>query len=159
MPCTASRTAIRPSRSRALPLLAAALAFAACSRPGGASSTPGASTPPAVKAGASAAASGADVVAEVNGAPILASELEQKAARRLARLRQEEYELRRQALDELIAERLVAAEAGRRGYLAGIQELAGNATALFYATDEAQEGRDAFLERRHPDFGKFPRRP
>jgi naphthoate synthase len=43
--------------------------------------------------------------------------------------------------------------------LAGIQELAGNATALFYTTDEAQEGRDAFLERRPPDFGKFPRRP
>jgi naphthoate synthase len=43
--------------------------------------------------------------------------------------------------------------------LAGIQELAGNATALFYATDEAQEGRNAFLERRQPDFGKFPRRP
>ena len=43
--------------------------------------------------------------------------------------------------------------------LAGIQELAGNATALFYTTDEAQEGRDAFLERRAPDFGKFPRRP
>jgi len=43
--------------------------------------------------------------------------------------------------------------------LAGIQELAGNATALFYTTAEAQEGRDAFLERRLPDFGKFPRRP
>ena len=43
--------------------------------------------------------------------------------------------------------------------LAGIQELAGNATALFYTTDEAQEGRDAFLERRPPDFGRFPRRP
>jgi naphthoate synthase len=43
--------------------------------------------------------------------------------------------------------------------LAGIQELAGNATALFYMTAEAQEGRDAFLERRSPDFGKFPRRP
>jgi naphthoate synthase len=43
--------------------------------------------------------------------------------------------------------------------LAGIQELAGNATALFYTTDEAQEGRDAFLERRPPDFSKFPRRP
>lgn len=43
--------------------------------------------------------------------------------------------------------------------LAGIQELAGNATALFYTTAEAQEGRDAFLERRPPDFGKFPRRP
>jgi naphthoate synthase len=43
--------------------------------------------------------------------------------------------------------------------LAGIQELAGNATALFYTTAEAQEGRDAFLERRPPDFAKFPRRP
>ena len=43
--------------------------------------------------------------------------------------------------------------------LAGIQELAGNATALFYTTDEAQEGRDAFLERSPPDFGRFPRRP
>jgi naphthoate synthase len=43
--------------------------------------------------------------------------------------------------------------------LAGVQELAGNATALFYTTAEAQEGRNAFLERRPPDFGKFPRRP
>ncbi len=43
--------------------------------------------------------------------------------------------------------------------LAGIQELAGNATALFYTTDEAQEGRDAFLEGRPPDFDRFPRRP
>lgn len=43
--------------------------------------------------------------------------------------------------------------------LAGIQELAGNATALFYMTDEAQEGRDAFLEKRPTDFNKFPRRP
>jgi protein-disulfide isomerase len=51
----------------------------------------------------------------VNGAPILASELEHKAAGRLARVRQEEHDLRRQVLDELIAERLVAAEAARRG--------------------------------------------
>ncbi len=43
--------------------------------------------------------------------------------------------------------------------LAGIQELAGNATALFYTTAEAQEGRDAFLEKRPPDFNRFPRRP
>jgi naphthoate synthase len=43
--------------------------------------------------------------------------------------------------------------------LAGIQELAGNATALFYMSEEAQEGRDAFLEKRDPDFSKFPRRP
>ena len=43
--------------------------------------------------------------------------------------------------------------------LAGIQELAGNATGLFYQTQEAQEGRDAFLEKRVPDFGPFRRRP
>jgi naphthoate synthase len=43
--------------------------------------------------------------------------------------------------------------------LAGIQELAGNATGLFYMTDEGREGRDAFLEKRKPDFGRFPRRP
>lgn len=43
--------------------------------------------------------------------------------------------------------------------LAGIQELAGNATALFYTTEEGQEGRNAFLEKRAPDFGQFKRRP
>jgi len=42
---------------------------------------------------------------------------------------------------------------------AGLQELAGNATMLFYMTEEAQEGRNAFNEKRVPDFGKFPRRP
>lgn len=43
--------------------------------------------------------------------------------------------------------------------LAGLQEFAGNATALFYMTEEALEGRNAFLEKRAPDFSKFPRRP
>ena len=43
--------------------------------------------------------------------------------------------------------------------LAGIQELAGNATALFYMSEEAQEGRNAFLEKRPPDFDKYRRRP
>ncbi len=42
---------------------------------------------------------------------------------------------------------------------AGLQELAGNATMLYYMTEEAQEGRNAFLEKRKPDFSKFPRRP
>lgn len=43
--------------------------------------------------------------------------------------------------------------------LAGIQQLAGDATMLFYMTEESQEGRDAFKEHRSPDFGRFPRRP
>ncbi|MDA0712403.1 MAG: 1,4-dihydroxy-2-naphthoyl-CoA synthase [bacterium] len=42
---------------------------------------------------------------------------------------------------------------------AGLQEMAGNATMLFYMTEEGQEGRNAYLERRKPDFAQFPRRP
>ncbi|MBT5077454.1 MAG: 1,4-dihydroxy-2-naphthoyl-CoA synthase [Candidatus Marinimicrobia bacterium] len=42
---------------------------------------------------------------------------------------------------------------------AGLQQLAGDATLLFYMTEEAQEGRDAFKEKREPDFDKFPRLP
>lgn len=43
--------------------------------------------------------------------------------------------------------------------LAGLQQLAGDATLLFYLTEEAKEGKNAFLENRPPDFGKFPRFP
>ena len=43
--------------------------------------------------------------------------------------------------------------------LAGLQEFAGNATGLYYTTDEAHEGSRAFLEKRSPDYGKYPRRP
>jgi naphthoate synthase len=43
--------------------------------------------------------------------------------------------------------------------LAGVQQLAGDATLLFYLSEEGQEGRDAYKEKRAPDFGKFPKRP
>ncbi len=43
--------------------------------------------------------------------------------------------------------------------LAGIQQLAHDANLLFYMSEEAQEGRDAYLEKRPVDFSKFPRRP
>ncbi len=43
--------------------------------------------------------------------------------------------------------------------LSGIQQLAHDANLLFYMSDEAQEGRAAYVEKRRPDFSKFPRRP
>jgi len=43
--------------------------------------------------------------------------------------------------------------------LAGVQQLAGDATMLFYMSEEGQEGRNAYVEKRPPDFSRFPRRP
>lgn len=137
-----SETQLRMARRALALLLAAPLALAACTRPGGGSSSPGTlAAPPQV--------SGVGVVAEVNGAPILASELEPKLAGRLARLRQEEYEIRRQALEELIAERLVAAEAAKRKITPEEllrQEVDAKAAALPAAQVEAiyEQNKDRF---------------
>jgi naphthoate synthase len=43
--------------------------------------------------------------------------------------------------------------------LAGIQQLAGDATLLYYMSEEAQEGKQAYLEKRRPEFDRFPKRP
>ena len=43
--------------------------------------------------------------------------------------------------------------------LAGIQQLAGDATLLYYMSEEAQEGKQAYLDRRRPEFERFPKRP
>jgi naphthoate synthase len=42
---------------------------------------------------------------------------------------------------------------------AGMQQFAGDATLLYYMSEEAQEGRDAYKEKRTPNFAQFPRRP
>jgi naphthoate synthase len=66
---------------------------------------------------------------------------------------------------ELLAKSPLALRLLKSGYnagvdgLAGAQQLAGDATLLYYMTDEAQEGRDAFTEKRDPDFSRFPKRP
>ncbi len=111
-------------RSALIPalILVAPLALAACTGRSGSSSTAnGSSGPPAAspaftaRPAPSPTVSGVGVVAEVDGAPIFAAELDQKAANRLSRLRQEEYDIRKRALDELVNERLLDAEAKKRG--------------------------------------------
>ncbi len=79
----------------------------------------------------------------------------------LDRLEEETLQLCRRILEHSpLALRLLKASfnADTDG-LAGIQQLAGDATLLYYMTAEAQEGRDAYRERRPPAFDRFPRRP
>jgi len=94
---------IRPALAR--DVLVLVLAGAACSR----------STPPRPSASPAGGTAAPAVVAEVDGVPISGEELDRRVEKRLARLRQEEYEIRRQALDELIGERLIEMEARARG--------------------------------------------
>jgi naphthoate synthase len=79
----------------------------------------------------------------------------------LARLEEETVAWAREMLQlsplalRMIKASLNAADDG----LAGIQQLAGDATLLYYLSEEAQEGRDAYVEKRRPDFSRFPKRP
>ena len=63
------------------------------------------------------------------------------------------------ALSPLALRLLKASHNAADDGLAGVQQLAGDSTLLFYMTEEAQEGRNAYTERRAPDFDQFPRRP
>jgi naphthoate synthase len=63
------------------------------------------------------------------------------------------------ALSPLALRMLKASHNAADDGLAGVQQLAGDATLLFYMSEEAQEGRDAFKNKRRPDFSRFPKRP
>ena len=88
--------------------LALALVWSGCGR----ARAPKASPAPAA---ATAASGASDVIAQIDGAPITRGELDEKVEKLLTRLHQEEYEVRRQALDEMIGERLIEQEAKARG--------------------------------------------
>ena len=66
---------------------------------------------------------------------------------------------------EMLSESPLALRLLKAGYnagvdgLAGVQQLAGDATLLYYMSEEAQEGRDAYTQKRAPDFSRFPKRP
>ena len=79
----------------------------------------------------------------------------------LARLEEETVAWCRKILEKspLALRMLKAAFNADTDGLAGIQQLAGDATLLYYMSEEAQEGRNAYLEKRKPDFSKFPKRP
>ena len=63
------------------------------------------------------------------------------------------------ALSPLALRLLKGAYNANSDWLAGLQQFAGDATMLFYMTEEGQEGRNAYVEKREPDFSRFPRRP
>jgi naphthoate synthase len=79
----------------------------------------------------------------------------------LARLEEETVSWAREMLDKspLALRMLKGALNAVTDGAAGMQQFAGDATLLYYMSEEAQEGRNAFKEKRTPDFGKFPRRP
>ena len=79
----------------------------------------------------------------------------------LADLEEETVTWAREMLDKspLALRMMKAAINAASDGLAGQQQLAGDATLLFYMSEEAQEGRNAYVEKRPPDFGKFPRLP
>jgi len=111
--------------------------------------------PPASARSSAPVTTATGVVAEVNGAAIQSRELDERVYNRLASLRQQEYDVRRQALEEMIAERLVAAEAAKRGISAEalLKQEVDKKAAL---PDEAQ--LDTIYEQNKPRFGNAPKK-
>jgi len=70
-----------------------------------------------------------------------------------------EYAREMLQLSPLALRMLKASHNAAQDGLAGVQQLAGDATLLFYMTEEGQEGRNAYKEKRRPDFSKYPKRP
>jgi naphthoate synthase len=79
----------------------------------------------------------------------------------LERLEEETVQWCREMLEKspLALRFIKAAFSASEDGLAGLQQFAGDATLLYYLTDEAKEGKNAFLEKRKPDFSKYPRFP
>jgi protein-disulfide isomerase len=106
--------------------------------------------PPAAARSSAPTTTATGVVAEVNGAAIQARELDERVYNRLASLRQQEYDVRRQTLEELIAERLVAAEAAKRGISA--EELVKQEVDKKAVLPDDQQ-LDTIYEQNKPRFG------
>jgi len=92
------------------------LASAGCGSAAQSSPPPPAQSPaPATTTGSQAPASGTDTVAVVDGEPVTRAALDHAVAPQIAKLDEQAYDIRRQQLDSIISDRLVAAEAKRRG--------------------------------------------
>jgi hypothetical protein len=133
----------RPSAPRPIALVAlCALAWPACG------------AKPEATAPAAKAMAAPEVAATLDGAPISLAELDGRAENALLRVRQQEYELRRQALDELVAERLLEKEAQARGI--GVEQLLKDEVDRQVTAPDPDQVKQVY-EQNRARFGNRPR--